>query len=310
MSKEKRSQISAGILLIGLGIIFLLNTIGVIRGVNWSLLLDFWPVIIIIIGLDIILKNTKLWWLTSVVLVSLVLALFLINNGSGISTNGYQYNLPFISQSDSAVYKQDLSLDEDINQLEVKVDFAAGRLSFSRVEDLTNLFESHLQYNQGRPNFDYHIEDKYGYLSIEEKEKNQRWLNISGRNEWSLKLNPNIPLEITVNSGAGDFNFDLEDLIITNISLNSGAGNVMLRLGEITETVKINSAAGNIDIYLPENKAVKIRALGVIRQNNFTDLGLIRKADNIFQTKDYQEGDDGIEIEINTSVSRTNLNFY
>ncbi|MFW6265018.1 MAG: LiaI-LiaF-like domain-containing protein [Bacillota bacterium] len=308
MNKEKRSQITAGIILIGFGILFLLNTLGIIKQFNWRLLYDFWPVIIILIGLNILLKNTRLWWLTSVVLVLSVFAVFIVNDGSFYNYSS-NYKPSFSHRSYSGTYNHEASYDDGMEEMDISINFAAGRLAFETVDNLDKLYEARLQYDNQQPEVNYHLEKEKAYLTIKEREKSRSWLK-SPHNDWQIDLNPDIPIDMQVNAGAGDFIFNLEEQIISNLIVNSGAGNLRLRLGENTEKVQINTAAGNIDISVPEGMSLCIKSAGIIKQNNFAEADLVKGADNTYQSKDYQDSEQVLKIEINTSVSKTNLNYY
>ncbi len=315
MNDNNRSQIKWGIALIGLGLLFLLNTMGVIRHFNWRLLFHFWPVIIIIIGVNIILKNTPLWWLSSVIFILGIMGLFLISNGDGYYTYNYDYNFSFkppITNRSTNTYRSEIEISPDIEMMEVELNFSAGRLILDSTRDEKNLYEARLSSKNGNPDFDY-IYDKdenVGYLSIKQDEKSNNWFNFSGRNDWKLYLTRNIPVKIKINAGAGEFNFNLEELNAQELIINSGAGDLEIDLGEYTNNLILNSAAANIDLNIPDNRALSIRTEGLISNNNFTDKGLIKTNDNLYQTENYQNSSNKLSIKINSPASNIDLDFY
>jgi len=313
MNNNKRSQINWGIILIGIGLLFLLNTIGVVRYFNWSLLLHLWPVIIIIIGVNIILKSTPLWWLTPVIFVLGILGLFLVSNGDGYYTYNYNFDFrPPLVNRESNTYRSETEISPDIEMMEVELNFSAGRLILDSVREEKNLYETSLSYKNSSPYFDYSYEkDKnIGYLSIKQPEESNNWFNFSARNDWQLFLTRNIPLIIKVNAGAGEFNFNLEELNAQELTINSGAGDLEIDLGEDTQYLRLNSAAANVDLNIPDNRALSIRSEGLISNNNFTDKGLIKTKNNIYQTLNYQNSTNKLIIEINSPASNIDLDFY
>ena len=60
-----------GILLVFLGIVFLLQTLDVLPWGLWGTLWRFWPVLIIIIGLGILLRRYNVWLVSLLVLAIL-----------------------------------------------------------------------------------------------------------------------------------------------------------------------------------------------------------------------------------------------
>ncbi|MFH1639922.1 MAG: DUF5668 domain-containing protein [Chloroflexota bacterium] len=67
----------AGIILIFVGALFLLQTMGVVPWSIWKTMLPYWPVIIIIIGLNIILRRTNPWLASLLILAILGGCLFM-----------------------------------------------------------------------------------------------------------------------------------------------------------------------------------------------------------------------------------------
>jgi len=59
-TRKRRGDLFFPLLLIAIGIIFLLSNTGVIQGDAWSLVWQFWPVLLIVIGLDSIFKREGL----------------------------------------------------------------------------------------------------------------------------------------------------------------------------------------------------------------------------------------------------------
>ncbi len=77
MSEEKQPREHYvpiwGIFLLFLGIVFLLQSLNVLPWTLWGILWRFWPVLIIITGLGILLKRYNVW-LVSVLIMALLFA--------------------------------------------------------------------------------------------------------------------------------------------------------------------------------------------------------------------------------------------
>ncbi len=75
MSEEKRQREHYvpvwGIFLLFLGVVFLLQTLNILPWGLWGTLWRFWPVLIIIIGLSILLRRYNVWLVSAMVLVLL-----------------------------------------------------------------------------------------------------------------------------------------------------------------------------------------------------------------------------------------------
>ncbi len=275
--------------------------------------MHLWPVLIIIIGFNIILKNTPLWWLTPIIFVLGILGLFLVSNGDGYYTYDYNYDFrPPLVNRDSNRYRSETEISPDIEMMEVELNFSVGRLILDSVREEKNLYEARLSYKNNSPGFDYSYDkDKnIGYLSIKQAEKSNNWFNFSAKNDWQLYLTRTIPLKIKVNAAAGQFNFNLEELNAQELTINSGAGDLEIDLGKETQYLELNLAAANVDLNIPDDRAVRIRSEGLISNNNFTDKGLIKTENNIYQTPNYQNSNNKLIVEINSPASNIDLNFY
>jgi len=64
-----------GILLLFLGVVFLLQTLGVLPWALWETLLRFWPALIIILGLSVLLRRYNVWLVSLLVIVILAACL-------------------------------------------------------------------------------------------------------------------------------------------------------------------------------------------------------------------------------------------
>lgn len=62
-----------GVILLFLGIVFLLQTLGVLPWGLWGTLWRFWPVVLILVGLGIILRRFNPW-LVSLLILAVLLA--------------------------------------------------------------------------------------------------------------------------------------------------------------------------------------------------------------------------------------------
>lgn len=303
MDDRKRSQIDGGIILIGLGILFMLRTTGVIGGFNWSLLFRFWPVLIILVGLNLIFKETPLWWFTTVVFVLGVIVLFIIN--PEIDYNRHNQH-SFVEDGEYLSYN--MPLQDPITELELDLNIGAASLVLDRVNDDNNLYELITDRRGIRPEIDYSFREETGYLKIKQS-KEIRFSTLSRRNNWQLQLNPHLTHNIEINTGAGQFELDFNNLKIKELTVNSGAAKMIIYLGSEIETVKLNMGAGNIDLYVPEEKAVSIKTGLLFSNNNFKELGLI-KTNNYYQTPDFADSHEKIKIEINSPLTNIKLYFY
>lgn len=296
MAKYKKSQIEGGILLIGLGILFLLNSFGIISGFNWEVLFRFWPVLIILVGFSMIFSDTPLWWLTTVIFVAGIIILVIIN-----PELPYNDDYPLIQDGETARYN--MPMRDSIRELDIELNIGAGRFIVDSVNDEEHLYELFTDRRGRMPEIDYFARGKTGHLKI-------KAFNFPrGRRNWQLNLNPQILNTIELNTGAGKFELDFSNLKIKDLQINSGAADLGLYLGNNVESVEINMGAGNIKINVPEGKEVRIKSGLLISTNNFEEMGLI-KTKSYYQSPGYDRSPEKLLIEINAPLSNIQLHYY
>ncbi len=127
------------------------------------------------------------------------------------------------------------------------------------------------------------------------------------RNEWDLKLNEDVPLEMKIDLGAGRSDLVLGDLALTSLNIHGGAGEVTIDLtGEWQHDLeaKITGGLGDINLRLPGDVGVRIEAdtgLGSVEASGLTRDG------NIYTNDAYGLSDVTLRIDIDGGVGKINL---
>ena len=75
---------------------------------------------------------------------------------------------------------------------------------------------------------------------------------------WDLGLHPGVVYELHMNTGSGDFNFDLAGLEFSEIQLENGSGPVNLVLPPGNYPLAVTAGSGNLDITIPETEPVRL----------------------------------------------------
>ena len=88
---HQRSSLVGPVILIGLGVVFLLNNLGILNWSVWDLVIRLWPVLLVAAGLDILIgRRSTLGALSSLVLTVVLVAgaLWLYAGGMSIVPTG------------------------------------------------------------------------------------------------------------------------------------------------------------------------------------------------------------------------------
>ena len=79
---------------------------------------------------------------------------------------------------------------------------------------------------------------------------------------WTMRLSPNIPLALRINSGVTQNDFDLSALQLSDLKFNGGTGNTVLKLPTMGGNygVALNSGTGELNVDIADGANITLRA--------------------------------------------------
>lgn len=123
---------------------------------------------------------------------------------------------------------------------------------------------------------------------------------------WQLRLNPDLPTTLKIESGASRLDLDLSELQVTYFSFEGGASKLNLTLpGHVVNAiVDIEAGAASIDMKVPEGAALRFRTKSVgslkIDESRFPLRG-----EGVYQSADYDSA--RYHVEVNVEGGATSL---
>jgi len=217
----------------------------------------------------------------------------------------------------------------DAESVNATIRMAAGALKVEGGAD--TLLDADFTYNvtDWEPKVTYEVIDNAGRLDIRHTGSDTWPLMDDARNEWDLRLNDTIPLDLRIEMGAGDHDLDLEGLSITELDIKLGAGDLDLTLGDNPELtrleldigagdveidfnegweqdtdVSIQGGVGKITLTLPQDTGVRITATQGIGDIDTT--GLIREG-GAWINDGYGSQSPTMEIDIRAGIGEINI---
>jgi len=290
----RRPSLFWPIVLIGIGVILLLNNAGVIQGNPWTLIWQFWPVLLIVIGLDILLSRRS----AAGSIISAALALLLV--GGVIWLLVARPGLPGLN------FGGELTIDrveyplEEIRSANVTLNFSTGTNNLYALSDSPNLIEGDLRH--------------YGRLKTEFRESgSQADLEIGvddavsivmfqSPEEWNVGLNPQVTYDLDLNLGVGESTIDLSGLTLRGGRINVGVGTADVRLPESGRfTLRIDGGVGELRIRAPRSLALRAEVdTGIGSFNGGSRLRSI--GDNIYESEGFGTAENAITLIIDVGV--------
>jgi hypothetical protein len=168
-----------------------------------------------------------------------------------------------VRESETKTQKVDLG---EADSVEVEINMGAGELNLEG--GATALMEGTFRYNVERwtPEVDYRVFNKKGRLLIQQRKRHGLHFGRT-KNTWDIRLNNKVPMDMSVNLGAGSTDLKLQNFSLKRLEIDMGVGELRLDLsGEHKEDleVKIDGGVGSGTIYLPENVGIRAEIEGGI----------------------------------------------
>jgi hypothetical protein len=279
-----------------LGIVFLLQALDILPWALWVNLWRFWPVVIIIIGLNILLRRQN---------VFLVGALILVLLGASLGIAIWQYD----EASNTGIKSYSVPLD-GLARARVELDFDGGSLSIGNLvhgsSKLVNV-EADVHEKGKGIEADFQRLDSEGrlYLSTEDVGRvfwGGPWI------DWDVDLTGEIPLEINIQSSASNLSIELDKLLITELSLSINAGNCKVTAPSSAGTTHMNidANAANVEVIIPAGAAARVQP-----ETNLSDFGVdesrFHKEGDYYVTDDFGSNENQIELKIKCNVGRVHV---
>jgi hypothetical protein len=275
--------------------VFLLQALDVLPWGVWGTLWRFWPVLIIIIGLNILLSRYSPW-VVSVLVFALLWACL------GVAF--WQYEPPTGTVTRS--YSEPLA---DLESASIVMDFDGGSLSLgSLASDSPNLVEIDSNSKDGGGiEADFHRQNGEGRLHLSGKGVN-RFFWSRPFLDWQAMFTQNMPLTLDIKSAASDISLDLSKLLTPDVlvELNAGSCQVTAPSSAGTTHIKINANASNVEVTVPAGVAARI-----LLDTNVTGLDIDKsrfpQSGDYYMSQDFGTSVNQVELEIKCNVGRVQV---
>ena len=196
---------------------------------------------------------------------------------------------------------------EDAESVRANLRIALGELNVSGGAD--ELMEADFAYNVAawEPRVNYELGGDTGELNVEQQGLGEGIPNRDVRNEWDLRLNDDIPMDLAVQMGGGVSNLDLDSLILTGLNLDVGAGATTVDLTGDWErdlSAVVRGGAGEVTLLLPSQTGVRVNAGTRLGRVNADGL---RKEGEAYVNDVYGDSDTNLEVDVSGGVGQINL---
>ncbi len=316
-NKESRDYTGA-IFLVLLGTLFLLNTTNVVPWSIWLYLFRFWPIILILAGLKMILPKSNV----GNIIMTAVYTLFLLAAGTMSYFFAIEKKVPLISERVSDFFsgeykmnqesqtKEQYILSEDYTNVEnriLDIFIGASELTLDDENQAYHLLsETTYQYDGDLPEIQAQVTE--GLLSIGFSNEDVRhmgvWRFVAPKYELTLGQNT-LPTSLDLTIGAGKATVDLDNTVLKNVFAEVGAGDLDMSLigDSIPESINLEIGAGDMTLVLPKDTEISlVYSLGVGEINLDTEQIEGIGQDGTYKTSNYESAENKLSIDATVGV--------
>lgn len=335
----KTNQLFWGIVLITFGILLLLGQFDIVNFGFWNLL-SFWPIILILTGINLLGINDKAKIITSIATCAAVVVITLavdtrpsfVKFIDQTITQGFSYNNVMDDDYDDDeqylsedVDEETLSTHQELinfsktNSGELKIVCVAGHYD---IKGDSNFSTDTTQNNCYLYSYSYprvfsqsvivRCYDTQGNISISpygDWRYNSKGSSVANKNRCNLILNSAIPWDLEVENAAASLTADFTAIKLKKLELDSGASSSNLKLGSLSNCkVEINAGASNIKIDVPKEVGCRIESssgLSAVKINGFES-----NKNGKYITENFGTAEKQISISIESGVSNIEIKRY
>ncbi len=312
----RASKISWGLIFIFAGTIFLLENYGIID-FNWSHVWRFWPLILIIMGLNIIFSRSESKAGNLVVVLTTVFALGFITylnlDAHKNTDSNLGYNIDSDDEESNAGKNVQSFYNEDYDDKfkTATLNINGGASTFSIRSGSDNLFESSTQKNGTRYYLRKTYTDSTVVLNFNSKNKNKSFdFDDTDLSNVAMKIHLMPLWDINLNMGAGKAEFDLSDNRVKEINIKGGAADFEIKIGSLYNNVDLSAETGiaKVSILIPTESGCKIITKTGLSSKDFP--GFTKSDDGTFTSPNYSSTSNKIMINLKGGLSDFEVKRY
>lgn len=319
--EPRRGRGLAGpIILIALGLLLLLNNLGLLAWSIWEVIFRLWPVLLIIAGLDLILSRSSIgrpWRLLgALVMLLIVLSVVAVSaafNVTNVAAGSWGV-MPKVTLSGGGMVSQSINQPlGDAQRADINLGLGVGVITIRAQSESGGLIEGTAGLVEGEKLLqDFRVDGDTAYYSLRQDNMAAfSWEdhNRSDSRKWDLRLNPEVPMRLVIGGGVGKINLDLAKLQVTDLEVNTGISKTDLTLpkkGNVRATV--DGGIGDTTVLIPRGTAARIEAHRGLGKVSVT--GNYQQDGNLYQSPGYESAKDRVDLVIKGGIGKITVREY
>lgn len=298
------------------GAILLMNTTGYLPWTVWDAALEYWPILIIGLGLQIILRKQRVPGFAIALLVILILAAMSpYPRFRNIHWPGWVRRWIFISGPSKKTATWRLPLEAGMAFLDLDLTAPSANIEIKGDAGLSKgeaqALEASAGWDQVEPEFSVRAYPDDGRMeaSILAEAPGSSGGTDRGRQDWALRLNPSLSTTVKITGGVANVTLDALSLALEELTVDAGVSKLNLAFGLSEGTTTVTVSGGVSDIGLTASDAVGIRvtvANPVFSAAGLAEEGLVRTG-NTWVTHNYDSASAKLNVNVTCGTGKISL---
>ena len=325
----KLDRLIWGILLLFIGGVLLLENFGIID-FYWRNVWGFWPIFLIIGGLNILFNKDSSQTGSIISIAVLVVALsFLFVKGQQVPEHGSWWGRNFKKDVDININgDNDEDDDNDGDSVAVKefklsepfvatdntkktiLNISGGGISFNLNGETSALIDASVKGKNGHFSLKKAVTDSATVLTFQLEDKRKKWNFNNGSNDVDFNLNKEANWDVLMKLGAGAANMDFQDYKVRTFRFDGGAAALDIKFGDllpITDVV-VKSGVADVKIKVPTNSGCRIKTQTGLSAKDFE--GFEKVNEGLYETSNYKTSTHKIFINLDGGLSNFEVSRY
>jgi hypothetical protein len=292
---HRRPSLFWPIILIGVGVIFLLSNTGVITGNPWPIIANLWPVLLIVIGLDILFGRRS----AAGSVISAVLALVVVGGVIFLLIAAPNLNLPGFSFGGELKAEHIEYPLGELRSANVSIGFTTGRNELYALGDSNQLIQGDVSHYG---TLDFNVRESGSQADVRVHTGSVSIVGFVSSERWNIGLNTRPTYDMELSLGAGEATLDLSRFKLTGGRIDVGVGSAELRLPSTGRfSLRVNGGVGNLRIVVPRDMAVSAEVNTGI--GNFNPGSRLRSLGrDTYETDGFGSADNAVTLNVDVGI--------
>ncbi len=295
----KPGRLVPGAILVLLGGVFLAANLGLLEWNVVASLWQLWPLVFILIGIQLLLGEQRRWLAT-------LLVLLLLAGGAALVVSGRTL-IPGVGAASRTTVAIESPSVGDVEKAVAHLDIEAARLVVGSQSG--PLLAAGTYETRHTPEVTHEVAGDTYTLDVRSEAKWRLPFGKISSDKVTLELVRGVPWTIAANIAATDANLDLSDLTLEGLTLNADAASLDLRVGpDVVDgaEVRVECNAASVRLRLPRDLDITLST-----SSDLSSLDVDSSFDRVDGGSFHHDGGrDRLDVSIDANVSSVSIDLY